>query len=135
MTTAGDYVDRHGAPAGTWTVIAERNGTEVLSTTVAQTTGSGDHTLALTDLAVPGATLVVEAQFAADEQLDGGLTVSDPEPVTVTRASLSAGEMLTLGIPLPWWLFGVIIGLTLGLVATVGVILLRPWLRTTTRRR
>ncbi len=119
---AGAYVDaRGGAPAGTWTFdVADSSGASLFSLQAAQPGGTKDPVVVdVTAKLKQGATYTVNATFEPAGDLGSGLTVATIPAQTVTTPGSTFAEIIGASVPLPLWLFIVLVLLAAGLAVVV----------------
>jgi hypothetical protein len=122
---SGPYVDATGgAPAGTWHfIVTGADGTPVFETDVAQAGGDTEPVRVEIDSPLKeNGQYAVKSTFTPVSELAGGVTVGELSDSVFQTPGGTFGEAITAAVPLPLWLYIVLLVLLLGLATTAIVV-------------
>lgn len=125
LTLSGEFVDTLGTPAGVWTVAVDRDGTDMLQTSVPVQAGAGPATLPLAEFVKPGTTLTVEAVFTPDAIVASGVVSTETSAQQIVTPALTPIEWLTRSIAVPWWMLAVSGALLIGAIVAAVIVVVR----------
>jgi len=125
LSLEGEYVESLGTPAGSWALTAERDGTELVQTTIDVEAGEGPATVSLAEFTKPGTTVVVTAEFTPDAAVSPGVEAETTSEREIVTPALTPAEWLTRAIAVPWWLAVVALVLVVGSVVAAVLVVVR----------
>jgi len=125
LSLKGEYVASLGTPAGSWSLTAERDGAELLQTTVEVEAGEGPATVSLSEFTKPGTTVVVRAEFTPDAAVSPGVEATTTSEREIVTPALTPAEWLSRAIAVPWWLAAVVLVVVVGSVVAAVLVVVR----------